>query len=175
MPNRLSWLVFDANEYIESFDKDVLLLSEEIESEDLGYSAIQKILNKKDIEIIGDKENLQPQNAIRTINNFFNSYGKDLREFKNLTDEICHFEKISSDLDLIIIDEINKKIKEIVKNSNIKSEKELNNLRKSLNIPLIIKGRFAISFIIATSSIYVLHSLCVCVLCSVYSVLYYFF
>ncbi|WP_307971903.1 DEAD/DEAH box helicase family protein [uncultured Brachyspira sp.] len=115
----------NANEYIESFDKDVLLLSEEIESEDLGYSAIQKILNKKDIEIIGDKENLQPQNAIRTINNFFNSYGKDLREFKNLTDEICHFEKISSDLDLIIIDEINKKIKEIVKNSNMKSEKEL--------------------------------------------------
>lgn len=115
----------NANEYIESFDKDVLLLSEEIESEDLGYSAIQKILNKKDIEIIGDKENLQLQNAIRTINNFFNSYGKDLREFKNLTDEICHFEKISSDLDLIIIDEINKKIKEVVKNSNIKSEKEL--------------------------------------------------
>lgn len=35
------------NEYIENFDKDVLLLSEGIEKEDLGFSAIQKIRNKQ--------------------------------------------------------------------------------------------------------------------------------
>ena len=123
---RMSEIDFkNASEYIESFDEDVFLLSEGIESEDLGYSAIQKILNKKDIEIIGDKENMHPQNAVKTINNFFHSRSKDLKEFKNLTDEICHFEKFSSNLDLMIIDEINKKIKELVKTGEIKSEKEL--------------------------------------------------
>lgn len=113
------------NEYIESFDEDVLLLNEGIEREDLGFSAIQKIKNKRDIEIVGDMENLQPQNAIKMIDNFFHSYGKELKEFKNLTDEISHFEKFSSDLDLTIIDEINKKIKELVNSGEIKSEEEL--------------------------------------------------
>lgn len=113
------------NEYIESFDEDVLLLSEGIEREDLGFSAVQKIRNKQDIEIVGNTKNLQPKNAIKTIDNFLHSYGKDLKEFKNLTDEISHFEKFSSNLDLIIIDEINKKIKELVNSGEIKSEEEL--------------------------------------------------
>ena len=113
------------NEYIESFDEDVLLLNEEIEREDLGFSAVQKIKNKQDIEIVGNIENLQPENAIKTIDNFFYSHGKDLKEFKNLTNEISHFEKFSSDLDLTIIDEINKKIKEIINSGEIKSEEEL--------------------------------------------------
>lgn len=113
------------NEYIESFDEDVLLLSEGIEREDLGFSSVQKIRNKQDIEIVGNTKNLQPQNAIKTIDNFFHSYDKDLKEFKNLTDEISHFEKFSSNLDLIIINEINKKIKELVNSGEIKSEEEL--------------------------------------------------
>lgn len=112
------------NEYIKSFDEDVLLLSKGIESKDLGFNTLKKILNKEDIEIIGNKENLLPQNAIRIIDNFFHSYDKKLKEFKILDDEICHFEKFSSTLDDMVIKEINKKIKELVDSINIKGKSE---------------------------------------------------
>ncbi|TKZ35730.1 hypothetical protein EZH24_03730 [Brachyspira catarrhinii] len=82
----------------------------------------QKIKNKQYIEIVGNIENLQPKNAIKTIDNFFHSHGKNLKEFKNLTDEISHFEKFSSALDLTIIDENNKG--NIVYAIRHKSEKE---------------------------------------------------
>lgn len=111
-------------EYLQSFDEDVLLLSQGCDSKDLGFGTIQKILHKEYIEIVGNRENLQPQNAIKIINNFFNSYDKDLKEFKILDDEICHFEKFSSTLDDMVIREINNKIKEFVNSVSVKGKSE---------------------------------------------------
>lgn len=79
------------------------------------------MLKNKGFEIQGNVERLRMQNAFVIVDSFFHSKRKELKEFKDLDNEICHFEKFTSTLD-----EINKKIKELVSGTKgQKSEAEL--------------------------------------------------
>ncbi|MGX3098059.1 hypothetical protein [Helicobacter sp. 23-1046] len=113
--------------FVESYDEDILLLSCGCKVVDLGLSTARKIRENKGFEVRGNRQNLNPRNAFVVVDRFFHSTAKELSEFKNLDNEICHFEKFSSTLDEVIIDEINKKIKELVSSTNAgqKSESQL--------------------------------------------------
>ncbi|WP_273212466.1 DEAD/DEAH box helicase family protein [Helicobacter rodentium] len=115
--------------YIESFDEDVLLLSESIRAKDLGYQTLCKIKEKmandsetQAIEISGDIPTLKAENALRVLESFFHTKSKKLERFIEIDNEICHYEKFSSTLNFSIIEEINAKIKEALL---AKSEEEL--------------------------------------------------
>ena len=131
-------------EYIRGYDEDILLLCGRAKSVDLGFSTLNKIkdilkfdkkledlepnaLKNKGFEIQGNIEKLKVQNAFVSVDSFFHNKRKEFREFKDLDNEICHFEKFTSTLDEVVIDEINKKIKELVSSANAgqKSEAEL--------------------------------------------------
>lgn len=112
--------------YVEGYDEDILLLSSGCKSADLGLSTARKIRENNGFEVRGNRQNLNPSNAFAIIDRFFHSKRKEFSEFKNLNNEICHFEKFSSTLDEVIIDEINKKIKALLSNgANAKSEAQL--------------------------------------------------
>ncbi|MCH5323167.1 MAG: DEAD/DEAH box helicase family protein [Helicobacter sp.] len=120
-------------DYIDSYDKDVLLLSLGLKSTDFGYSTLCKIKSQKEqdkpneqyIHIIeSENEKLKAYEALQTIDEFFHSSHKELDKFTELNDEIRHFNYFSSTLDARIIDEINEKIKKLVA-SEAKSEEEL--------------------------------------------------
>ncbi|TQR61517.1 hypothetical protein [Campylobacter troglodytis] len=84
------------------------------------------VLKNKGFEIQGNVERLRMQNAFVIVDSFFHSKRKELKEFKDLDNEICHFEKFTSTLDEMVINEINKKIKELVSGTKgQKSEAEL--------------------------------------------------
>lgn len=123
--------------YIESFDEDVLLLSENIRAKDLGYKTLCKIKEKitnesetKTIEISGDMPILKAENALRVLESFFSSKSKELDKFEEIKDEICHFKKFSSTLDFSIVEEINAKIRKVVE-TKIETRENL----ESNNIP----------------------------------------
>lgn len=118
--------------YIESFDEDVLLLSESIRAKDLGYKTLCKIKEKmtndgktQAIEIRGDIPTLKAENALRVLEGFFNAKSKEFERFAEIDNEICHYERFSSTLDSIIVEEMNKKIRELVANLGAKSEEQL--------------------------------------------------
>lgn len=119
--------------YIESFDEDVLLLSENMRVKDLGYQTLCKVKEKiakpseeKAIKIIsGDIHTLKVENALKVLENFFHTKSKKFAKFEEIQDEICHFKKFSSTLDFSIVEEMNRKIKELVANLGAKSVEEL--------------------------------------------------
>lgn len=111
--------------YIKGYDEDILLLNSEAKSVDLGFSTLMKIRTKQGFELRGSRANLTPKNAFVVIDKFFHSKKKEFKEFRNLNGEICHFQKITSTLDELVINEINKKIKELVSVKVGKSEAEL--------------------------------------------------
>ena len=118
--------------YIESFDEDVLLLSENIRAKDLGYKTLckikEKITNKsetKTIEISGDMPILKAENVLKVLESFFHTKSKELDKFEEIKDEICHFEKFSSTLDFSIVEEMNAKIKEIVEAKTMEAREDL--------------------------------------------------
>ncbi len=127
--------------YIESFDEDVLLLSENIRAKDLGYKTLCKIKEKitnesetKTIEISGDIPTLKAENALRVLESFFNAKSKEFDKFEEIKDEICHYEKFSSTLDFSIVEEINAKIREVVRAKSVEELKaELNEKKISLD------------------------------------------
>ncbi len=107
--------------YIESFDEDVLLLRESMRAKDLGYKTLCKIKEKmtndgktQAIEIRGDIPTLKAENALRVLEGFFNAKSKEFERFAEIDNEICHYERFSSTLDSIIVEEMNKKIRELV-------------------------------------------------------------
>ncbi len=119
-------------DYIESFDVDVLLLQTNLKARDLGYSTLRKIQEKMNdktqedsIKIIGDTKQLEAKNVLRTLDTFFHSAQQKFDRFESLQDEICHFEKFSSTLDSIIVEEINKKIRELVTARNAETREDL--------------------------------------------------
>ncbi|WP_334084703.1 hypothetical protein [Helicobacter typhlonius] len=123
--------------YIESFDEDVLLLSENIRAKDLGYKTLCKIKEKitnesetKTIEISGDIPTLKAENALSVLERFFHTKNKELDKFEEIKDEICHYEKFSSTLDFSIVEEINAKIRKVVE-TKIETRENL----ESNNIP----------------------------------------
>lgn len=118
--------------YIESFDEDVLLLSENIKAKDLGYQTLCKVKEKiakegetKAIEISGDIPTLKAENALKVLESFFHTKSKKLERFAEIKDEICHFKKFSSTLDFSIIEEINARIKEIVEAKTMEARENL--------------------------------------------------
>ncbi|WP_334090100.1 type III restriction endonuclease subunit R, partial [Helicobacter typhlonius] len=118
--------------YIESFDEDVLLLSENIRAKDLGYKTLCKIKEKitnesetKTIEISGDMPILKAENVLKVLESFFHTKSKELDKFEEIKDEICHFEKFSSTLDFSIVEEMNAKIKEIVEAKTMEEREDL--------------------------------------------------
>lgn len=118
--------------YIESFDEDVLLLSENIRAKDLGYQTLCKIKEKitnesetKTIEISGDMPILKAENVLKVLESFFHTKSKELDKFEEIKDEICHFEKFSSTLDFSIVEEMNAKIKEIVEAKTMEAREDL--------------------------------------------------
>lgn len=118
--------------YIESFDEDVLLLSENIRAKDLGYKTLCKIKEKmtndgetQAIEISGDIPTLKAENTLRVLESFFHAKSKKLERFVEIKDEICHFKKFSSALDFSIVEEINAKIKEIVEAKTMETREVL--------------------------------------------------
>lgn len=124
--------------YIESFDEDVLLLSENIRAKDLGYKTLCKIKEKitnesetKTIEISGDIPTLKAENVLRVLESFFNAKSKEFDKFEEIKDEICHYEKFSSTLDFSIVEEMNAKIKEIVEAKTMETREDL----ESKNVP----------------------------------------
>lgn len=119
-------------DYIESFDADVLLLQTNLKARDLGYSTLRKIQAKMSdktqedsIKIIGDTKQLEVKNALRTLDTFFHFAQQKLDRFESLQDEICHYQKFSSTLDVIVVEEINKKIKELVSVRNAETREAL--------------------------------------------------
>lgn len=115
--------------YIESFDEDVLLLSENIRAKDLGYNTLCKVKEKmanggetQAIKIDGDIQTLKAENALSVLERFFHTKSKEFERFAEINDEICHFEKFSSTLDFSIVEEMNAKIRKVVE---AKSEEEL--------------------------------------------------
>lgn len=115
--------------FLQSFDEDVLLLSEEVKSVDMGYSTIQKILQEDEsIQKTGGKQDKSAEELFRAIDTFFVCKQKDLKEFRELEDEICHFEKFTSTLDPRTIEGINKGIEKLLRSGNkdvlIEQEKE---------------------------------------------------
>ncbi len=124
---------FDSlKDYIESFDEDVLLLQTNLKAKDLGYSTLRKIQAKMNdktqedsIKIIGDTKQIDTKNALRILDTFFHSKQQKFDRFEILQDEICHYQKFSSTLDTIIVEEINKKIKELVSAKNIETREDL--------------------------------------------------
>lgn len=118
--------------YIESFDEDVLLLSENIRAKDLGYNTLCKIKEKmvkegetQAIEIRGDMQTLKAENALKVLESFFHTKSKKLERFVEIQDEICHFKKFSSTLDFSIVEEMNAKIKEIVGAKTMEAREDL--------------------------------------------------
>ena len=118
--------------YIESFDEDVLLLSENIRAKDLGYQTLCKIKEKitnesetKAIKIDGDIQTLKAENVLKVLERFFHTKSKELDKFEEIKDEICHFEKFSSTLDFSIVEEMNAKIKEIVEAKTMEEREDL--------------------------------------------------
>lgn len=114
--------------YIDSFDEDVLLLHENIQAKDLGYSILLKIRAKKEIEIFGNTKTLEAKNALKTLHSFFQSPSKMFERFEPLSDEICHYQKFSSTLDFATIDKLNAKIKNLAE----KYSKDENTLKREL-------------------------------------------
>ena len=119
-------------DYIESFDVDVLLLQTNLKARDLGYSTLRKIQEKMNdktqedsIKIIGDTKQLEAKNVLRTLDTFFHSAQQKFDRFESLQDEICHFEKFSSTLDFSIVEEMNAKIKEIVEAKTMEAREDL--------------------------------------------------
>lgn len=115
--------------YIKSFDEDVLILSEEIRSADMGYSTIQKIIQEDEsIQKTGGKQDKNPKEMLQVMDAFFVCKPKGLKEFRELEGEICHFEKFTSTLDPRTIEGINKGIEKLLRSGNkdvlIKQEKE---------------------------------------------------
>ncbi len=127
--------------YIESFDEDVLLLSENIRAKDLGYKTLCKIKEKitnesetKAIEISGDILTLKAENVLSVLERFFHTKSKEFDKFEEIKDEICHYEKFSSTLDFSIVEEINAKIREVVRAKSVEELKaELNEKKISLD------------------------------------------
>ena len=116
----------NVQEYVKSYDEDILLLCGGASSVDMGLSTIAKIRANEGFEVRGNKEVLRSNNAFVAIDRFFHAKRKEFREFVNLDGEIRHFERFTSTLDEMIINEINKKIKELVSNStSTKSEAQL--------------------------------------------------
>ena len=116
----------NVQEYVKSYDEDILLLCGGASSVDMGLSTIAKIRANEGFEVRGNKEVLRSNNAFVAIDRFFHAKRKEFREFVNLDGEIRHFERFTSTLDEMIINEINKKIKELVSHStSTKSEAQL--------------------------------------------------
>ncbi|WP_334094830.1 hypothetical protein [Helicobacter typhlonius] len=118
--------------YIESFDEDVLLLSENIRAKDLGYNTLYKVKEKmanggetQAIKIDGDIQTLKAENALSVLERFFHTKSKEFERFAEINDEICHFEKFSSTLDFSIVEEMNAKIKEIVEAKTMEEREDL--------------------------------------------------
>ncbi|WP_334094158.1 type III restriction endonuclease subunit R, partial [Helicobacter typhlonius] len=118
--------------YIESFDEDVLLLSENIRAKDLGYKTLCKVKEKianegetKAIKIDGDIQTLKAENVLKVLERFFHTKSKELDKFEEIKDEICHFKKFSSTLDFSIVEEMNAKIKEIVEAKTMEEREDL--------------------------------------------------
>lgn len=115
--------------YIKSFDEDVLILSEEIRSIDMGYSTIQKIIQEDEsIQKTGGKQDKSPKEMLQVMDAFFICKPKGLKEFRELEGEICHFEKFTSTLDPRTIEGINKGIEKLLKSDDkealVREEKE---------------------------------------------------
>lgn len=113
------------NKFINSYDLDVLLLSSELKSPDLGLSTINKMLEKdeKFIKIGGATEKFQnPKFALYEIDKFRKFKSKKLKGFKELENEISHFTKFNAMFDKDEIAKINEAILNLLKS---KSEDEL--------------------------------------------------
>lgn len=113
------------NKFINSYDLDVLLLSSELKSPDLGLSTINKTLKKdeKFIKISGATEKFQnPKFALCEIDKFRKFKSKKLKGFKEVENEISHFTKFSTTFDKDEISKINEAILNLLKS---KSEDEL--------------------------------------------------
>ena len=102
--------------YIESYDEDVLLLTENLKSHDLGYSTLKKINEKINIKILeNDKNNINPHNAFKIIDSFFNIKLKEFEQLKILEDEISHYKNIKGTNENIV-KRINEQLKIIFSN-----------------------------------------------------------
>ena len=113
------------NKFINSYDLDVLLLSSELKSPDLGLSTINKTLKKdeKFIKISGATEKFQnPKFALCEIDKFRKFKSKKLKGFKEVENEISHFTKFSTTFNKDEISKINEAILNLLKS---KSEDEL--------------------------------------------------
>lgn len=151
----------DLSEYIQSYDEDILLLSSNIKSNDLGFSTLQKIQQKmrettqnqisnnykisnnhqtsKDIKIKGDKHKIKAQNALRIMDNFFQANLMELEGIVPINEEIKHFEGFmlsGEGLNEAIIKEINKRIKELAQRKQTKGVEELKKELESGKITL---------------------------------------
>lgn len=136
-------------EYVKSYDEDILLLCGGASSVDMGLHTIAKIRANDGFKN-GKRTNLSPNNAFVLIDRFFHAKRKEFSKFVNLDGEICHFERFTSTLDEMVINEINKKIKELVSSStSTKSEvygyKLDSSLSKHYYNPLIIDEKGASS------------------------------
>ena len=115
----------DLKKYIESYDEDVLLLTGNLESNDLGYASLKKIQNKINIKILeNNTNNINPHNALKIIDSFFNTKEKECTTLKILEYEISHYKKIEG-INESIVNSINEQLKIIFNNKINKTVDEL--------------------------------------------------
>ncbi|RDU57925.1 DEAD/DEAH box helicase family protein [Helicobacter sp. MIT 99-5507] len=110
-------------DFMQSYDEDVLLLSANLKSEALGFKTLEKIKNKSNIAVIeGRKQFHDYEKMLKMLDSFFTRSYKVLEKFEPINDEIKHFHHFTSTLDYNMIEELNQKIKEVLR---AKSDKEL--------------------------------------------------
>ncbi|KGI56317.1 DEAD/DEAH box helicase family protein [Campylobacter sp. MIT 97-5078] len=110
-------------DFIESYDEDVLLLNTNLKSEALGFKTLEKIKNKSNIAVIeGRKQYNDYEKMLKILDSFFTRSYKVLEKFEPLNDEIKHFHNFTSTLSYNMIEELNQKIKEVLR---AKSDKEI--------------------------------------------------
>lgn len=110
-------------DFMQSYDEDVLLLSANLKSEALGFKTLEKIKNKSNIAVIeGRKQFHDYEKMLKMLDSFFTRSYKVLEKFEPINDEIKHFHHFTSTLNYNMIEELNQKIKEVLR---AKSDKEL--------------------------------------------------
>ena len=62
---------------------------------------------------------------MRVLESFFHAKSKEFERFAEIDNEICHFKKFSSTLDSIIVEEMNKKIRELVSTKDTETREDL--------------------------------------------------
>lgn len=116
---KMSEVDFDElGKFVREFDEDVLLFDLNIRREDMGFSTLQRVRDKNNFDFVSVASEFIDENAakrgFKTIDSFFHEHPKRLKKYKNISDEIVHFEGFEGNFGEDEIEWLNKKIKNLI-------------------------------------------------------------